>query len=75
MSENRSDWAFALHGGAGAVAGRDYAETEKHLAELAGASKHKLENGGRALNVVEFAVAELDHGWRDTRGRRRRGPA
>ena len=53
-------WAFALHGGAGAVAGRDYAETEKHLAELAAACKHKLDKGGRALNVVEFAVNELE---------------
>ena len=53
-------WAFALHGGAGAVAGRDYAETEKHLAELASACKHKLKRGGKALNVVEFAVNELE---------------
>jgi isoaspartyl peptidase/L-asparaginase-like protein (Ntn-hydrolase superfamily) len=53
-------WAFALHGGAGAVAGRDYAETEKHLAGLADACKRKLHNGGRALNVVEFAVNELE---------------
>jgi len=60
MPNNRPDWAFALHGGAGAVAGRDYAETEKHLAELAAACKHKLDKGGRALNVVEFAVAELE---------------
>ena len=60
MSEHESDWAFALHGGAGAVAGRDYAKTEKHLAELAAACRHKLDRGGRALNVVEFAVAELE---------------
>lgn len=60
MPENRPDWAFALHGGAGAVAGRDYAETEKHLAELAKACKYKLERGGKALNIVEFAVAELE---------------
>jgi isoaspartyl peptidase/L-asparaginase-like protein (Ntn-hydrolase superfamily) len=53
-------WAFALHGGAGAVAGRDYAETEQHLAEFAAACKRKLDKGGRALNVVEFAVHELE---------------
>jgi len=53
-------WAFALHGGAGAVAGRDYAETEKHLAKLAAACKSKLEKGGKALNIVEFAVNELE---------------
>ena len=53
-------WALALHGGAGAVAGRDYAETEKHLAGLADACKRKLDKGGRALNVVEFAVNELE---------------
>ena len=53
-------WAFALHGGAGAVAGRDYAETEKHLEELAAACKHKLAHGGQALNVVEFAVNEME---------------
>ena len=60
MSNNKPDWAFALHGGAGAVAGRDYAATETHLAELAEACRHKLDKGGRALNVVEFAVAELE---------------
>ena len=53
-------WAFALHGGAGAVAGRDYTETESHLAKLAEACRHKLDRGGRALNVVEFAVHELE---------------
>lgn len=53
-------WAFALHGGAGAVAGRDYAPTEKHLAELAAACRRKLDKGGKALNVVEFAVHELE---------------
>ena len=60
MAHNRPDWAFALHGGAGAVAGRDYAETEKHLTELASACQYKLDRGGKALNVVEFAVAELE---------------
>jgi beta-aspartyl-peptidase (threonine type) len=60
MHNETNEWAFALHGGAGAVAGRDYAETEQHLAKLAAACRHKLERGGRALNVVEFAVAELE---------------
>ena len=57
---DKNTWAFALHGGAGAVAGRDYAETESHLAKLAEACRHKLDRGGRALNVVEFAVHELE---------------
>lgn len=60
MPNRQPDWAFALHGGAGAVAGRDYARTEAHLAELAAACKHKLDRGGRALDIVEFAVAELE---------------
>lgn len=60
MSDKQPDWAFALHGGAGAVAGRDYAVTEDHLAGLATACRRKLDKGGRAINVVEFAVAELE---------------
>ena len=57
---NDDQFAFALHGGAGAVAGRDYAETEKHLHELGSACRDRLEKGDAALDVVEFAVAELE---------------
>lgn len=60
MPNEQTNWAFALHGGAGAVAGRDYAETEKHLAGLAGTCQQKLGTGTSALDVVEFAVAELE---------------
>ena len=60
MPNDNATWAFALHGGAGAVAGRDYAETEKHLHELGSACRDRLLKGGRALDVVEFAVAELE---------------
>ncbi len=56
----RDTWAFALHGGAGAVAGRDYAETEAHLQTLAEACKVDLEAGASALDVVEAAVRELE---------------
>lgn len=52
--------ALALHGGAGAVAGRDYAATEKHLAELARDCRKRLARGQSALDVVEHAVAELE---------------
>lgn len=52
--------ALALHGGAGAVAGRDYAATEKHLAQLAQDCGQRLTGGQSALDVVEHAVAELE---------------
>jgi L-asparaginase/beta-aspartyl-peptidase (threonine type) len=54
------NWAFALHGGAGPVPGRDYRETEQHLAELGEACRERLAGGATALDVVEFAVAELE---------------
>jgi len=49
-----------LHGGAGPVAGRDYAVVEDHLRELTTEGKSKLEAGASALDVVEFAVAEME---------------
>ena len=60
MPDNNKNWAFALHGGAGAVAGRDYAETEKHLRELGAACQQQLKDGAAALDVVEYAVAKLE---------------
>ncbi len=60
MPDKNSNWALVLHGGAGAVAGRDYAETEAHLEELASLCRERLAADGKALDVVEFAVAELE---------------
>ncbi len=60
MPNHNQHWALALHGGAGAVAGRDYAETEQHLEELATLCRERLVTGTGALDVVEFAVAELE---------------
>jgi isoaspartyl peptidase/L-asparaginase-like protein (Ntn-hydrolase superfamily) len=59
---NRTDnlTALVLHGGAGAVAGRDYSKTEQHLGELAAACDARLADGRSALDVVEYAVAELE---------------
>lgn len=60
MPTANHDFALALHGGAGAIAGRDYASTESHLEQLATECRQELEAGGRALDVVEFAVSELE---------------
>jgi isoaspartyl peptidase/L-asparaginase-like protein (Ntn-hydrolase superfamily) len=60
MSNAHENYALALHGGAGAVAGRDYAVTEKHLGELARECESWLTDGRCALDVVEHAVAELE---------------
>ncbi len=53
-------YALALHGGAGPVPGRDYALVETHLLELATECKAMLASGGTSLDVVEFAVAEME---------------
>jgi isoaspartyl peptidase/L-asparaginase-like protein (Ntn-hydrolase superfamily) len=42
------------------VAGRDYSVVEKHLAELAAEGEARLKSGASALDVVEFATAELE---------------
>ena len=60
MPDTNTDWAFALHGGAGAVAGRDYAETEKHLHELTIDCERWLAEGRSAIDVVEYAVSKLE---------------
>ena len=53
-------YSIALHGGAGPVPGRDYTSVEAHLRDLARECERQLGAGGHALDVVEFAVAELE---------------
>ncbi len=53
-------YAVALHGGAGPVPGRDYAVTEAHLRGLAESCESMLASAASALDVVEYAVAELE---------------
>lgn len=55
-----SNYAIALHGGAGPVPGRNYAETEAHLRGLAESCEKMLASGANSLDVVESAVVELE---------------
>jgi L-asparaginase/beta-aspartyl-peptidase (threonine type) len=55
-----NNYALALHGGAGPVAGRDYSVVEEHLRELTEAGRTRLEAGDSALDVVEYAVADME---------------
>ena len=54
------NFAFALQGGAGARSGRDYSVAEFHMRELTENARDRLASGARALDVVEFAVAEME---------------
>lgn len=60
MPKTNKSYALALHGGAGAVAGRDYAVTERHMHELTRECEGLLKAGRSALDVVEYAVNELE---------------
>ncbi|MFN3808720.1 isoaspartyl peptidase/L-asparaginase family protein [Asticcacaulis sp.] len=52
--------AFALHGGAGAKAGRDYGREITHMKGLAKIARHNLHNGAPALDVVTETVRSLE---------------
>jgi L-asparaginase/beta-aspartyl-peptidase (threonine type) len=56
----RKNFSFALHGGAGARTGRDYSIAEYHMRELTENARDRLASGARALDVVEYAVAEME---------------
>ena len=58
MSKKR--FAFALHGGAGARSGRDYSLAEYHMRDVTENARARLASGARALDVVEYAVAQME---------------
>ncbi len=53
-------FSLALHGGAGALPGRDYAAERANLREVAEAARTRLASGGAALDVVVEAVSALE---------------
>lgn len=56
--ENTS--ALALHGGAGAVTGRDYETVEEHMRALIVDGGERLRDGAVALDIVEQIVAAME---------------
>lgn len=69
MSKSRVQYAFALHGGAGAVAGRNYDSVEEHLHKLTSECGAMLASGHGSLDVVETAVTELERSGMYVAGR------
>jgi isoaspartyl peptidase/L-asparaginase-like protein (Ntn-hydrolase superfamily) len=53
-------WTLLLHGGAGVNPGRDYSRVEAHLLALVTEGEARLRAGDWALDVVEWAVADLE---------------
>jgi isoaspartyl peptidase/L-asparaginase-like protein (Ntn-hydrolase superfamily) len=59
--QSNKTYAFALHGGAGPVPGRNYDTVEKHLRQLALECQALLAAGRSSLDVVEIAVADMEN--------------
>jgi isoaspartyl peptidase/L-asparaginase-like protein (Ntn-hydrolase superfamily) len=53
-------WALAVHGGAGAIAERLYAQEEAHMADLLAQGAAMLERGESALDVVTQMAEALE---------------
>lgn len=60
MASISSRFSLALHGGAGAKIGEDYAIVEQHLANLAAEGEEMLKGGATSLDTVEKMVAEME---------------
>ena len=56
----RTPIALALHGGAGAKAGRDYSREIEHMRGLVEAARDRLAGGASALDMVVETVAALE---------------
>ena len=69
MSQSGNHYAVALHGGAGAVAGRNYDSVEKHLCVLTRKCEAMLLDSRAALDVVEYAVKEMEQSGMYVAGR------
>jgi isoaspartyl peptidase/L-asparaginase-like protein (Ntn-hydrolase superfamily) len=57
---NQTSAVLAIHGGAGALAGHDYAREVAHMRGLIEAGRDRLASGAAALDVVTETVAALE---------------